>query len=137
VGDRGPHSLDWAISECQPLWGVTALTAVEEMDAGPIWSTRVFPLPAERRSAVYNTVVADAAIECLLEALDKAAGPARSPVPQAEAPRPVAHARPRHRPATGRNDRAICWSDDAEEILSLERAGDGSPGAGRSSANGS
>ncbi|WP_040866826.1 enoyl-CoA hydratase-related protein [Nocardia exalbida] len=128
VGDRGPHSLDWAISERQPLWGVTALTAVEEMDAGPIWSTRVFPLPAERKSAVYNTVVADAAIECLLEALDKAAGPPRSPIPQAEAPRPVARARPR--PAMRRNDRAIRWSDAAVEILSVVHAGDGSPGAG-------
>ncbi|MFE7741298.1 enoyl-CoA hydratase-related protein [Nocardia sp. NPDC057455] len=127
VGDRGPHSLDWAISEREPFWGVTALTAVEEMDAGPIWSTRIFPLPAERKSAVYNTVVADAAIECLLEALDKAADPACSPIPQSEAPRPIAHARTR--PPMRRHDRAICWSDDAVMILSRIHAGDGAPGA--------
>ncbi|WP_280352572.1 enoyl-CoA hydratase-related protein [Nocardia abscessus] len=127
VGDRGPHALDWAVSEREPLWGVTALTAVEEMDAGPIWCTRTFPLPAERKSAVYNTVVADAAIECLLEALDKAAAPGCSPTPQDEVPRSVAHARTR--PAMHRRDREIRWTDDADTILRRIHAGDGSPGA--------
>ena len=47
-GDRGPSSLDWALMTGAPEWGVTALQAVEEMDAGPIWATRTFPLPAER-----------------------------------------------------------------------------------------
>ncbi|WP_169811086.1 enoyl-CoA hydratase-related protein [Nocardia amamiensis] len=126
VGDRGPHALDWAISEREPLWGVTALTAVEEMDAGPVWSTRTFALPWRRKSAVYNTVVADAAIECLLEALDKA-GRGLSPTPQTETPQQVAHARPR--PAMRRGDRRIRWSDDATTILSLIHASDGSPGA--------
>ena len=38
-GDRGPSSLDWAIMDHEAEWGVTALEAVEEMDAGDIWST--------------------------------------------------------------------------------------------------
>ena len=38
-GDRGPSSLDWAITDGEREWGVTALQAVEEMDAGPIWGT--------------------------------------------------------------------------------------------------
>ncbi|WP_330230764.1 enoyl-CoA hydratase-related protein [Nocardia sp. NBC_00508] len=126
VGDRGPHSLDWAISEREPLWGVTALTAAEEMDAGPIWSTRTFGLPWRRKSAVYNTVVADAAIECLVEALDKA-DRAVSPTPQAETPQPIVHAR--RRPAMRRRDREVRWSDDTATILSLIHASDGSPGA--------
>ena len=46
-GDRGPSSLDWAISDGETSWGVTALQAVEEMDAGPIWGYRTFPMPAE------------------------------------------------------------------------------------------
>ena len=45
-GDRGPSSLDWAITDGAPEWGVTALQAVEEMDAGPIWGTRTFPIDA-------------------------------------------------------------------------------------------
>ena len=46
VGDRGPSSLDWAISDDAATWGVTALQAVEDLDAGPVWATRAFPLPA-------------------------------------------------------------------------------------------
>lgn len=38
-GDRGPSSLDWAIMHGEPEWGVTALQAAEEMDAGDIWAT--------------------------------------------------------------------------------------------------
>ena len=54
-GDRGPSSLDWAIMDAEPVWGVTALQAVDEMDAGPIWASRDLPArpgPAaqERRS---------------------------------------------------------------------------------------
>ena len=55
VGDRGPSSLDWAISDGSAEWGVTALSAIAEMDAGPIWATRSFALPAKppRKSALY------------------------------------------------------------------------------------
>src|SRR5690606_41443225 len=52
---RGPSSLDHAILERRPRWGVTALSAVEEMDAGPIWATAGFDLPpAITKSALYN-----------------------------------------------------------------------------------
>jgi putative two-component system protein, hydrogenase maturation factor HypX/HoxX len=43
-GDRGPSSLDWAILGGEREWGVTAVQAVEEMDAGPIWGSRIFPI---------------------------------------------------------------------------------------------
>src|SRR4029079_10378187 len=33
--DRGPCSLYWALMDAENSWGVTALQAVEEMDAGP------------------------------------------------------------------------------------------------------
>ena len=42
-GDRGMSSIEWALKEGKPL-GVTCLSAVEEMDAGPVWSTRVVPI---------------------------------------------------------------------------------------------
>ncbi len=42
-GDRGPSSLDWAIQNGEPEWGVSLLEAAEEMDAGPIWSNKTFP----------------------------------------------------------------------------------------------
>lgn len=39
-GDRGMSSIDWALQESLPEWGVTILQAEQEMDAGPIWATR-------------------------------------------------------------------------------------------------
>jgi putative two-component system protein, hydrogenase maturation factor HypX/HoxX len=55
-GDRGASSLDWAITETSPQWGVTAMQAVEDMDTGPIWASRCFDLPSDppRKSSLYN-----------------------------------------------------------------------------------
>jgi putative two-component system hydrogenase maturation factor HypX/HoxX len=43
-GDRGPSSLDWAILNNAEEWGVTALQANAEMDAGDIWSSFNFQM---------------------------------------------------------------------------------------------
>ena len=128
VGDRGPSSLDWAISESAPAWGVTALQAVEELDAGPIWATRTFPMPAAppRKSALYTGPVADAALECVAEVVAKAADPAFTPAAAGEAPAGVPGAR--SRPAMKQADRAFDWSEPSEVILRRIRASDGSPG---------
>ena len=98
VGDRGPSSLDWAISRGRAEWGVTALSAVAEMDAGPVWASRSFALPAEppRKSALYTGPVTDAAVELVREVVEKAS-------------RPGVHARsgrrdPRSRPPAPRHD---------------------------------
>jgi putative two-component system hydrogenase maturation factor HypX/HoxX len=128
VGDRGPSALDHAIMNNRPTWGVTALQAVEEMDAGPVWATRTFPMPVEapRKSVLYNGPVADAAIECVLEVVRKAADPSFAPTPLAVVPRQV--------PGTGlqppvrQADRAFEWDDDAESIVRRIRAADGVPG---------
>ena len=42
-GDKGMSSIEWALKDGKPL-GVTCLSAVEEMDAGPVWSTRIVPI---------------------------------------------------------------------------------------------
>ncbi|WP_433663915.1 enoyl-CoA hydratase-related protein [Nocardia sp. CA-128927] len=126
VGDRGAHALDWAISEAAPIWGVTAMSAVEQLDAGPVWATRTFELPIERKSVVYNAAVADAAVECIAEVADKAADPAFRPVDQASATRRVADTGAR--PMMRQGDRAFDWSADAELILRRIRAADGFPG---------
>ncbi|MEV4344387.1 enoyl-CoA hydratase-related protein [Actinoplanes sp. NPDC049596] len=121
VGDRGPSSLDWAITEGARAWGVTALQAVEEMDAGPIWATRRFALPAAppRKSSLYNGPVADAALECVFEVVAKAADPSFTPAPAGRAdPRPLMR----------QDDRAFDWSDPTERILRSIRAADGAPG---------
>jgi putative two-component system hydrogenase maturation factor HypX/HoxX len=120
-GDRGSSSLDWAITENVRTWGVTALQAVEEMDAGPIWATRTFPMPAAppRKSSLYNGPVADAAMECILEVVDKAGESGFTPLPQPEA---------RPRPAMTQADRTFEWEASTDHIVRRIRAADGAPG---------
>jgi len=128
VGDRGRSSLDWAIAEGARSWGVTALQAVEELDAGPIWATRIFPMPAAppRKSALYNGPVADAAMECIFETVKKAADPTFTPTPATELTIEVPGVRPR--PPMRQQDRQFDWDAPTEHIVRRIRASDGSPG---------
>lgn len=125
-GDRGPSSLDWAIADAEPEWGVTALQAVEEMDAGPIWGYRTFAMPAEapRKSALYNGPVADAAVELVAEVAAKADTGFR--------PEPLDYRSPevrgRLRRAMRHADREFGWEEPTEEIVRRVRAADGAPG---------
>jgi putative two-component system protein, hydrogenase maturation factor HypX/HoxX len=126
-GDRGSSSLDWAVTGAAPAWGVTALQAVAELDAGPIWGTRTFAVPPDspRKSDLYQGPVADAAVDLAGEVVAKAADPAFRP-------EPLDYGRPdvwgRLLPAMRQPDRAFSWSDDASNVLRRIRAGDGSPG---------
>jgi putative two-component system protein, hydrogenase maturation factor HypX/HoxX len=126
-GDRGPSSLDWAITEDECEWGVTALSAIDEMDAGPIWGTRTFGLPVEppRKSALYAGPVTEAAVSLAREVTAKAADPRF-------VPRPLDYSRSgvrgRPRPVMRQVDRAFSWSDPTEDVLRRIRAADGSPG---------
>ena len=122
VGDRGPSPLDRAITERAPTWGVTALQAVEETDAGPVWATRSFPMPAAppRKSSLYNGPVADAAMECIAETVRKAADPSFRPADQVL----INRLRPAPRP----EDRAFAWDAPAGDIVRRVRAADGNPG---------
>ncbi|PZG05173.1 enoyl-CoA hydratase-related protein [Nonomuraea aridisoli] len=126
-GDRGPSSLDWAIVDGEPEWGVTALQAVEEMDAGPIWGYRLFPMPAEppRKSSLYNGPVADAAVELVAEVAAKAGDASFMPVPLDYRSPEV---RGRLRRAMRHADREFSWAESSEQILRRVRAADGSPG---------
>ena len=78
-GDRGPSSLDWALLEGAPRWGVTVLQAVAELDAGPVWATHAFPLREASKSAVYNHEVTEAAVRALREAVARFAAGGRGP----------------------------------------------------------
>jgi putative two-component system protein, hydrogenase maturation factor HypX/HoxX len=73
-GDRGPSSIDWAIMQSSREWGVTALEADEETDAGDIWSTHIFNLPLAAKSYVYRTHVIEAGMKCVFGLLDKLDG---------------------------------------------------------------
>ena len=125
VGDRGPSSLDWAITEAETEWGVTALSAIAEMDAGPVWATRRFPVPAEppRKSDLYAGPVTNAAVELALDVAATAAQPGFDPVPL-----DACRVRGRQRPRMTQADRAFSWADPSAHVLRRIRAADGSPG---------
>ncbi|WP_248749793.1 hydrogenase maturation protein [Pseudomonas sp. MWU15-20650] len=125
VGDRGASALDWAITRQVSRWGVTALQAVEEMDAGPIWSTFEFDMPPEvRKSELYNGAVSDAAIYCIRDVVEKFAS--------GFVPTPLDYAQPhvigRLQPNMKQIDRTFSWHDCARFIKRSIDAADGQPG---------
>ncbi|WRH94567.1 hydrogenase maturation protein [Pseudomonas fluorescens] len=133
VGDRGASALDWAITNELPSWGVTALQAVEEMDAGPVWATCEFNLPAGlRKSELYNGRVSDAAIRCIREVVEKFI----------EGFEPIAldyanaKVRGRLQPNMKQVDRSFSWHDCARFIKRCIDAADGQPGVLASLAGG-
>ncbi|MCK3846723.1 hydrogenase maturation protein [Pseudomonas sp. W15Feb34] len=125
VGDRGASALDWAITQQVRRWGVTALQAVEEMDAGPIWSTCEFDMPADvRKSELYNGPVSDAAIVCIRDVVEKFAN--------GFVPEPLDYTQPsvigRLQPNMTQADRTFSWFDCASFIKRSIDAADGQPG---------
>lgn len=133
VGDRGASALDWAITNELPSWGVTALQAVEEMDAGPVWATCEFNLPSGlRKSELYNGRVSDAAIRCIREVVENFI----------EGFEPVAldyanvKVRGRLQPNMKQVDRSFSWHDCARFIKRCIDAADGQPGVLASLAGG-
>lgn len=123
-GDRGPSSLDWAILEGVPEWGVTILQANAEMDAGDIWAETRFPMRPARKSSLYRFEVTDAAVRGVLEALEKLARPGFRPEPLDPASAPG-----RLRPYMPQSVRRIDWAhDDTKTVLRKIRCSDGAPG---------
>ena len=124
-GDRGPSALDWAILDGEREWGVTVLQAVAEMDAGPVWAHRAFPMRLAPKSSLYRREVAEAAVEAVTEAVQKLAR-GEQPVPAASlgpAARGVA------RTLVRAGDRAIDWTrDETVTVLRKIHSADGFPG---------
>ncbi|RON51468.1 formyl transferase [Pseudomonas frederiksbergensis] len=133
VGDRGASALDWAITHELERWGVTALQAVEDMDAGPVWATCEFNLPQGlRKSELYNGRVSDAAILCIREVVEKCVA-GFVPVPVDYSQRQVLG---RLQPNMKQADRAFSWHDCSRFIKRSIDAADGQPGVLASLAGG-
>ena len=125
-GDRGASSLDWAIQNKETEWGVTALQAAEEMDAGDIWATASFKMRPGTKSSVYTVEVTEAAVKVVLQTLERF---------QDANFRPEAldynrsDVRGRLQPNMKQADRRIDWQvDSTDTILDKINAADGSPG---------
>ena len=125
VGDRGPSALDWAILDDETEWGVTVLEANGDMDAGDVWSSRRFRMRAASKASLYRTEVTAAAVEAVLEAVDRFTGGTYAPTPLAA----IANAPGRQRPLVRQADRRIDWqTDSSEAVLRKINSADGFPG---------
>ena len=125
-GDRGPSSLDWAIQNNEPEWGVSLLEAAEEMDAGPIWSNKTFPMRQATKSSIFYREVTQAAIDGLWEVLTYFDAPDFKPEAQDYS---RADYKGKLLPSMKQEDRAINWKKHkTDEILRRINAADGSPG---------
>lgn len=122
-GDKGPSALDWAILDGEERWGVTLIEAREEMDAGPVWAWREFPMRLARKSSIYRHEVTEAAVACAFEAIGRLER-------QEGAEMPANWGGGRERPACRRADRMLDpFTQTAEEALRIIHASDGDPGA--------
>ena len=126
LGDRGPSSLDWAITRRVQEWGVTALQADEEMDAGDIWATANFPVRQASKASIYRREVSQTAIQLILETLEKIQDSNFQPTPISDND-PNIHGK--LQPAMKQTEREIDWLlDSTETILDKINAADSSPG---------
>lgn len=125
-GDRGPSALDWAVLEGERRWGVTVLQATGDLDAGPVWAHREFPMRAARKGSLYRFEVTEAAAGAVLEAVDRFAAGGQRPVPPQSGD---AMFQGRWRDAVKQAQRRIDWAhDDMETVLRKLRSADGQPG---------
>jgi putative two-component system hydrogenase maturation factor HypX/HoxX len=125
-GDRGPSSLDWAIQNDEPEWGVSLLEAAEEMDAGDIWASKTFPMRMATKSSLFYREVTQAAVDCLWEILTYFDAPDFKPELQNFSNPDF---KGKLQPLMKQQDRAINWKKHkTDEILRRINAADGSPG---------
>ena len=125
-GDRGPSALDWAIQNRETEWGVTVLQANGVMDGGDIWAARTFSLGGAAKSSVYRNAVTEAAVDAVLEALEKFRHGGFKPEPL-DYTKPDVRGRP-HR-FMNQHDRRIDWQrDNTATVLAKMRAADAYPG---------
>jgi putative two-component system protein, hydrogenase maturation factor HypX/HoxX len=125
-GDRGPSSLDWAITNGETEWGATALQADEEMDAGYIWASHNFPMRQASKASLYRREITQVAIKGMLETVRRFES-------RNFTPEPLDYSKPevrgQLRPPMKQKDRAINWSTDTvETIIRKINAGDSAPG---------
>lgn len=125
-GDRGPSSLDWAISGNLEEWGVTLLQADAEMDAGDIWGTKNFPLRQASKTSTYKREVSTAAIELIKQAV-------KNFEDRRFIPRPLNYDNPKVKgklqPMMRQADRGIDWNrDSSQDIVNKINAACTNPG---------
>jgi putative two-component system protein, hydrogenase maturation factor HypX/HoxX len=124
-GDRGPSSLDWAISLHAKTWGVTLLQATGEMDAGPVWASVNFPMRTATKSSIYRNEVTSAAVRAVHSVVKLAESPDLVPAL-------VDYSDPKvfglSRPSMKQWDRKLNWTESTADIIRKIHAADSWPG---------
>jgi putative two-component system hydrogenase maturation factor HypX/HoxX len=125
-GDRGPSSLDWAIAENLKTWGVTALQACNEMDAGDIWSSVHFEMRFASKASIYRREVTEAAMHVISDTVRKFQTSGFRPEPLDYS---KVNVKGRLRPSMRQVERRIDWSRDrTDEIVLKIHGADSAPG---------
>ena len=124
-GDRGSCSLDWAILNNEKEWGVTILQATGKMDAGPVWATCTFPMRNVSKSFLYRHEVTEAAMEALLEAVQRFEEKNFIPKTCEE----INQIKGKWNRSTNQNDFSFSWNDETASIIRKINAADSYPGA--------
>lgn len=125
LGDRGPSSLDWAIHTGEKMWGVTALEASEDFDAGDVWACQLFNMRFAPKASIYRQEVTNAALSCIVKTIAR--------IQAGEKPMPLSAMKDsikgRLRPLMTQADRAIDWQQDStQEVIRKVHAADSFPG---------
>jgi putative two-component system protein, hydrogenase maturation factor HypX/HoxX len=125
-GDRGPSSLDWALLNGVPQWGVTVLQAAHEFDAGTVWAWRGFDVPpGATKSGLYRHPVTRAAVDAVLDAVARFVPGAAAPASPCVLPAVLGQ----WQPLVTQAQRAVDWArHDAAEVLRRVRSADSAPG---------
>jgi putative two-component system hydrogenase maturation factor HypX/HoxX len=125
-GDRGPSSLDWAIAENLKIWGVTALQASHEMDAGDIWSSVQFQMRSASKASIYRREVTEAAMHVIADTVRKFQTSGFRPEPLDYSNADVKGVL---RPSMKQVERRIDWSRDrTDDIVTKIHGADSAPG---------
>ncbi len=124
-GDRGASSLDWAILNQEPKWGVTILEAADKMDTGAIWASYEFDMRAASKSELYRNEVTQAAAKGILEAIDNFQNETSRPMPLDYSKTDV---KGKWNRSVKQADVQFDWHDDTDDILRKIRSADSSPG---------
>ena len=126
TGDRGPSSLDWAVTQDLKTWGVTALQASSEMDAGDIWSSTHFEMRVASKASIYRREVTEAAMHVIADTVRKFQKTGFRPEPLDYS---NADIKGTFRPSMKQVDRRIDWSrDGTDDIVRKIHAADSAPG---------
>ncbi len=121
-GDRGPAALDRAVLEGEAEWGVTVLQATAEFDAGPVWAHEGFAMRPAAKGSLYRREVAEAAVVCVLRAVERFAAQRTPPAAPATGARGW-------RSVLTQAERRIDWrGDSTAQVLAKLRSADGQPG---------